>query len=150
MSVGGSVWETAGCGRAVAVAARSTAGGRGALGTVRVATGAATAVALRGRRVARRGCRRTRRVRIGTGAARLRANGLRVGVRRLVATGRSNIRRRGVRRGITRGRHCVGRNRWAGVGRAYPAGSVEVAVVDHFQALLWIWSYSRFGSVGAH
>lgn len=53
VSVGGSVRQPAGCGRAVAVTARSTAGGCGALGIVRVATGAATAVPFRGRRIGR-------------------------------------------------------------------------------------------------
>lgn len=33
-------------------------------------------------------------------------------------------------------RHCVGRNRWAGVGRTDPAGGVEIAVVDHFRCCL--------------
>lgn len=78
VSVGGSIGQPAGSGRAVAVTARSTAGGAGALGIVRVATWAATAVAFRSRSIGRGGRRRTRRVRIGGSAGCLRANGLRV------------------------------------------------------------------------
>lgn len=65
VSVAGSVGQATGSGRAVAVTARSTAGGAGALGIVRVATRAAAAAAFRGRSVGRGGRRRARRVWIG-------------------------------------------------------------------------------------
>lgn len=53
--VGGSMWQPTGSSRAVAVTTWSSAGGGGALGIVRVATGAATAVTFRGRSVGRGG-----------------------------------------------------------------------------------------------
>lgn len=100
VSVGGSVRQPAGSGRAVAVATRSGTGGGGALGTVRVSTGSAAAVTLRGRRVARRRGRRPGRVRIGGRAAGFRADRLRVRVRRIVTARRGRGGQCGIARGL--------------------------------------------------
>lgn len=91
VSVAGSVGQPAGSGRAVAVATWSAAGGGGALGIVRVAAWAATAIALRGGRVARSRGRRTGAVWV-RGARGFRArNRLRVGVGRIVTAWRPDV-----------------------------------------------------------